>query len=170
MGPGQLKRCPRCGEVVPLDTQYCPRAECGHLFRTKFTTPGATQQPYPPPPPDATQQVYQAPPDPNQPPYPPPPPYQQPYGYPQYPPPYIRQSTKEKVPAGLLAIFLGPFGAHLFYLGQTGPAIAMLLGTLFTCFYGSIITGPLSLAQGIIYLCSTDADFERKYVFEKRFF
>lgn len=169
MGPGQLKQCPRCGTAVPLDTAFCPNPNCGHQFRTKFTSTDPTQPSYPPPPP--TQQPYPPPPpDPTQIYQPPPPPYQQPYGYPQVPPPYLRQTTKEKVPAALLAIFLGPFGAHLFYLGQTGPAVAMLLGTLFTCFYGSLITGPLSLAQGIIYLCASDADFERKYMFEKRFF
>lgn len=46
----------------------------------------------------------------------------------------------------------------------------MLLGTVLTCGYGALITGPLSLVQGILYLCASDPDFERKYVFEKRFF
>ena len=37
---------------------------------------------------------------------------------------------KSKVAAGLLGIFLGYFGAHNFYLGNSGKAVAQLLITL----------------------------------------
>jgi TM2 domain-containing membrane protein YozV len=36
-------------------------------------------------------------------------------------------SPKSKMIAGLLAFFLGQFGAHRFYLGKTGTAIVMLV-------------------------------------------
>ena len=40
----------------------------------------------------------------------------------------VKQHTggKSKVAAGLLAIFLGAFGVHNFYLGYTGKAVAQL--------------------------------------------
>ena len=36
-------------------------------------------------------------------------------------------SSKSRLAATLFAFFLGAFGAHRFYLGKTGTAIAMLL-------------------------------------------
>ena len=35
--------------------------------------------------------------------------------------------AKSKIAAGLLGIFLGTFGVHNFYLGNTGKAVAQLL-------------------------------------------
>jgi len=53
---------------------------------------------------------------------------------PWYPPRYVPYRyalrRKSKVAAGLLGIFLGCFGAHNFYLGYTGRAVAQLLITL----------------------------------------
>ncbi|MBM7617000.1 TM2 domain-containing membrane protein YozV [Weissella uvarum] len=53
------------------------------------------------------------------------------------------QTEKSKAVAYILAILLGYFGAHRFYLGKTKSAVAMLLiavltagaGTLFTFFW-----------------------------------
>ena len=39
-------------------------------------------------------------------------------------------SQKSKLAAGLLGIFLGCFGVHNFYLGNTGKAVAQLLLTV----------------------------------------
>ena len=36
----QAKRCPACGQVVPLPTPVC---QCGHQFRTGFVAPNLTQ-------------------------------------------------------------------------------------------------------------------------------
>lgn len=36
-------------------------------------------------------------------------------------------STKSRLAATLLALFLGHFGAHRFYIGKTGTAVVMLL-------------------------------------------
>jgi len=82
----------------------------------------------------------------------------------------VPYTGKEKLPAGLLAIFLGPLGIHLFYLGQTGWGIGYLLFGFLTCGYGMVITSVLSMIQGIMYLCANDWDFQQKYVIEKRFF
>jgi len=63
-------------------------------------------------------------------------------------PDYTAQGSKSKIIAGFLAMFLGVFGVHNFYLGHTGKAVAqLLLGTI-----GSIVgVGPIiSMIWGII--------------------
>lgn len=67
---------------------------------------------------------------------------------------------KSKLAAGLLGILLGSFGAHNFYLGNTGKAVAQLLITLLTCGAGSVISGIWGLIEGIMILTgsiNTDA-------------
>ena len=62
---------------------------------------------------------------------------------------------KSKVAAGLLAIFLGSFGVHNFYLGYTGKAVAQLLLTLvgwILCGLGPIAAGIWGLVEGIMIL------------------
>ncbi len=49
------------------------------------------------------------------------------YGQPVAPAGYAQKS---KLAAGLLGIFLGCFGVHNFYLGNTGKAVAQLLLTV----------------------------------------
>lgn len=65
--------------------------------------------------------------------------------------------VKSKVVAGVLALFLGGLGAHKFYLGKTG------LGILYLCFCWTYIPALVSFVEGIIYLCSSDENFSRKY-------
>lgn len=77
------------------------------------------------------------------------------------PPMYNTARTdKDKLAAGLLAIFLGCFGIQYFYLGKTTGGIICLLLTLVTCGLWSII----SFIQGILMLTMTQQDFENKYV------
>lgn len=76
-------------------------------------------------------------------------------------PMYGMKSGKSKVAAGLLAIFLGVFGVHNFYLGYTGKAVAQLLITLLTCGLGSFVSGIWGFIEGIMILTgsiNTDAD------------
>ena len=71
-----------------------------------------------------------------------------------------QNSRKNKVIAGLLAIFLGYFGIHNFYLGYTGKAVAQLLITLCTCGFGAFVSGIWGLIEGIQILTgsiNTDA-------------
>ena len=62
------------------------------------------------------------------------------------------EHQKSKVAAGLLGIFLGGFGAHNFYLGNTGKAVAQLLITLLSLFLLSWISAIWGLIEGILIL------------------
>ena len=63
--------------------------------------------------------------------------------------PNAANPPKSSLVAGLLGIFLGSLGIHNFYLGYTSKAIAQLLITLFTCGFGSVISGIWGLVEGI---------------------
>lgn len=83
------------------------------------------------------------------------------------PPSSMAQADKkEKVVAGLLAIFLGSLGIHYFYLGKTTAGILTIVLSLCTCGIWSF----LMLVQGILMLTMSDADFEEKYVYNERTF
>jgi TM2 domain-containing membrane protein YozV len=84
-------------------------------------------------------------------------------------------SSKNKVAAGLLGIFLGGFGIHKFYLGFTGPGLVFLLVNtigLAICwiflFIPNIILWVIGFVEGIIYLTKSDEEFEQQYVVEKK--
>lgn len=67
------------------------------------------------------------------------------------------QEGKSKMAAGLLGIFLGAWGVHNFYLGNTGRGIAQIIVTIVTCGAG----GLWGLIEGILILTgsiNTDAD------------
>jgi len=64
---------------------------------------------------------------------------------------------KNKVVAGLLAIFLGGIGVHKFYLGKPFQGILYLL----FCWTG--IPALIAFIEGIIYLASSDESFAVKY-------
>ncbi|MBT1171687.1 NINE protein [Bifidobacterium sp. SO4] len=80
---------------------------------------------------------------------------QPPYGAPQYP--AAGYSTKSKMAAGLLGIFLGSLGVHNFYLGYTGKAVAQLLLTLVGWILlglGPIAAAIWGLVEGILIISS----------------
>ena len=88
------------------------------------------------------------------------------------PPPFAAgggKSGKEKIAAGLLAIFLGTLGIHKFYLGgknQKTAGIIMLVITLVGfcfLFIGPIVMGNIAFIEGIIYLTKDDAEFDATY-------
>jgi TM2 domain-containing membrane protein YozV len=66
-------------------------------------------------------------------------------------------NNKDKLVASLLAIFLGTFGIHKFYLGRIGWGIVYLL------FCWTIIPGIVGFIEGIIYLVSSQEKFDAKY-------
>ena len=65
--------------------------------------------------------------------------------------------VKSKIAAGLLAIFLGGFGIHKFYLGKTG------MGILYLVFFWTYIPAIIAFVEGLIYLCSNDENFQLKH-------
>lgn len=64
---------------------------------------------------------------------------------------------KNRTTAGVLAIFLGTVGVHQFYLGNTvrGIIYLVLCWTYIPTFVGFV--------EGIIFLCMSDHDFDKKY-------
>lgn len=75
---------------------------------------------------------------------------------------------KSKTTAGLLAIFLGAFGVHKFYLGDTTAGAIMLAVSLgagiLTCGFATGVMSIIGFVEGIIYLSKSDDDFQRIYV------
>ena len=116
---------------------------------------GAPQQPF-----GAPQQPFGAP--------------QQPYGDAPYTPPSYAQPvvTKDHVAAGLLAIFLGVFGVHKFYLGYNTSGFIMLavtiLGSIFTLGLAAGVMWVIALIEGIIYLAKSQSEFDAIYVANKK--
>lgn len=88
----------------------------------------------------------------------------------------IVKPAKDKLVAGLLAIFVGGLGIHKFYLGyNTAGGIMLGLTLSGICFSFIIIgilwawiPGAIALIEGIIYLTKSDADFQNTYVLHKK--
>lgn len=66
--------------------------------------------------------------------------------------------AEKKIVAGILAILLGGFGVHKFYLGYTKEGIIQLILS-FVC-----IGGIIELIEGILYLTKSDEEFVATYV------
>lgn len=139
-------QCTACGTDNRSGATNC--VACGAELPKSVAAPDP-QQPY-------LQQPYPQPPFQQQP-YPLPPFQQTPYQQPYYVQPPVQVSSKSKVAAGILALFLGGLGAHKFYLGQTGMGIVYLL----LCW--TFIPSCIAFIEGIIYLTMTDQNFAAKY-------
>lgn len=63
-------------------------------------------------------------------------------------------NAKSKLAAGLLGIFLGALGAHNFYLGYTGKAIAQLLISLLSLGILACVSSIWGTIEGILILAS----------------
>ncbi|MFB6139382.1 MAG: NINE protein [Halosimplex sp.] len=74
--------------------------------------------------------------------------------------PGTSSGSDERIVAALLAILLGSFGAHKFYLGNNK------LGVLYLCFFWTGIPGIVGIVEGLIYLTKDDDEFRRQYVDE----
>jgi len=76
--------------------------------------------------------------------------------------------AEKKMVAGILAILLGSFGIHKFYLGMTTEGLIMLLVTLLTCGLGGVIMSIIGIVEGIIYLTKSDEEFVNLYINQKK--
>lgn len=82
----------------------------------------------------------------------------------------MMKNKKSNIVAGLLAIFLGIFGIHEFYLGNVGRGLAYLIVTIISLFLSLFFIGVIFLViieivvfiQGLVFLCSEER-FNRKY-------
>lgn len=70
---------------------------------------------------------------------------------------FLTMSSKSKTDAGVLAIFLGSFGIHHFYLGS------YLRGFLYLFFCWTLIPGLLGVLEGLRYLLMDEKKFAAKY-------
>lgn len=75
----------------------------------------------------------------------------------------VRQGTAsttgdiDRTMAAILALLLGTFGAHKFYLDQSG------LGLLYLCFSWTGIPTLAGIIEGIIYLTKSEEEFQARY-------
>ena len=72
--------------------------------------------------------------------------------------------SEKKIVAGILAICLGSFGVHKFYLGNTKTGIIQVVISLVTCGAGGLI----GVIEGIIYLTKSDEEFVATYITGKK--
>ena len=70
----------------------------------------------------------------------------------------------KRITAGVLAIFLGGFGVHKFYLGYTQAGLIHLVLLFCTCGLMKII----GLIEAIIYLTKSDEEFRQMYQVNKK--
>jgi TM2 domain-containing membrane protein YozV len=68
------------------------------------------------------------------------------------------ECQSRKITAGLLAILVGGFGVHKFYLGDSN------MGILYLCFFWTGVPAIIGIVEGIIYLTMSDDEFCRKYI------
>ncbi len=71
--------------------------------------------------------------------------------------PGIVGQQHNKLVTSLLAIFLGTFGAHKFYLGQT------FQGFLYLVFFWTGVPTIVGIIEGLVYLSMDDNSFYQKY-------
>lgn len=74
----------------------------------------------------------------------------------------------KKVVAGICAILLGVFGVHKFILGYTTEGVIMLLMTVVSCGFLSIVPWIIGIVEGIMYLTKSDEEFVRTYIQSKK--
>ena len=141
--------CQKCGGEITEGLAFCPNCGAPVAPQPKYAAPEQNTaqgqyQPY-----EQTQyQTYQQP-------Y-----QQQPYQQPPYQQPPYQQpappagTAKSRLAAGLLAILLGTFGAHNFYLGFTKRALIQLLVSVLSFGFGAPVIAVWALIEGIFYLTS----------------
>ena len=87
---------------------------------------------------------------------------------------YAKRAIKQKdhIAAGLLAIVLGSFGVHKFYLGYNKAGFIMLavsvLGSFVTLGLAAAVVQVISIVEGVIYLTKSQSTFDREYVYGTR--
>lgn len=73
-------------------------------------------------------------------------------------------SGKSRGVAGLLALLMGAFGLHYFYLGKTGAGIIFLILCIISCGVLAAVTEIVAIIQAVLFFTSTQEEFESKWV------
>ena len=68
--------------------------------------------------------------------------------------------SNKKILCGVMALLFGTFGIQYFILGKVSGGIYTILLSIITCGCWGIVT----FIQGILMLCMSDSEFERKYI------
>lgn len=68
-----------------------------------------------------------------------------------------RRGDKSRAAAALLALLLGTFGVHKFYLGKSG------LGLLYALFFWTGIPALAGFIEFILFVLMSDGEFDEKY-------
>jgi len=79
-------------------------------------------------------------------------------------------SGRSRGVAALLALFLGTFGIHYFYLGKNTGGVVFLLLSLLTCGIASVVIGILCIISCVRMFTMTTPQFEQEYVYTKKNF
>jgi len=78
-------------------------------------------------------------------------------GYAAPPPPiYSYTPRKSRVVFVLLAVFLGAFGGHNFYAGYVKKGVIQLCITLFSCFFGGVVSWIWAIVEACMVDCDED--------------
>uniref|UniRef100_UPI004047DAEB TM2 domain-containing protein n=1 Tax=Aliarcobacter sp. TaxID=2321116 RepID=UPI004047DAEB len=83
----------------------------------------------------------------------------------------VDDGSKSKIVAGILALFLGGFGVHKFYLGCTTAGIIMLAIFIFGFIaigIPSLVIGIIAFIEALIYFFKSDDDFKEIYIDNKK--
>lgn len=75
-------------------------------------------------------------------------------------------NQKQRSTAALLALFLGVFGAHQFYLGNNVSGIIRIVMTI--TMYGVVISLPLAIIEFVLYMTASDDEFHDTYVLRRK--
>ena len=75
------------------------------------------------------------------------------------------QSGRSRGVAAILALFFGAIGLHYFYIGKTNAGILFLAASILTCGGLGLVAQIIAFVQGILFLTSTQEEFERKWVY-----
>lgn len=88
-----------------------------------------------------------------------------------------QEVNQKKIVAGVLAILLGVFGAHKFYLGYTKEGATILVITIVIYIIGlyfplvsllNFVVGLFTFIEGIIYLTKSNDHFYKTYIENKK--
>ena len=81
-------------------------------------------------------------------------------------------ASRDHVAAGLLALLLGVFGVHKFYLGYNAQGFTLLaltvIGGLFTFGLVAGVVWIIAIIEAIGYFSKSQSEFEQIYVYGKR--